>query len=511
MINKYGTALSVSLLGINGQIIKVETDIIGGLPKFTIIGLPDISLKEAKYRVSSSFNYCGINIKAANITVNLSPASIYKTGSGFDLAIAMSILNASNIVNNNIKNWIFIAELGLDGRLYPVKGILPMVNVAYKNGYKNIFVATDSKNEAKLVSNMNIISADNIVEVINFFGGNLPVPKYELFDKSYDDNNINQNIKLCDFKNIKGNALGKYALEIAATGGHNVFMFGTAGSGKTMLAKSLPTILPKLSIEDSIEVTSIYSIAGKYKQNELISVPPFCAPHHTASLISLVGGGRNIKPGAISLAHKGVLFLDEACEFSSKTLDSLRQPLEDKMITIDRANATAIYPANFQLILATNPCQCGYYGSKKHVCKCSAYQVNRYISKISGPLLDRIDIQFRVETDLSKVLFTENTEGSEVVLQRVIEARNRIKTKFSDLNISCVSQLESKYLYSNISKIKKDVYSIVEKQINMGKISMRGADKTLRLAITIASLDKTDIVNSDHIMQALALRMSIDK
>ncbi|QPK94681.1 YifB family Mg chelatase-like AAA ATPase [Actinomyces sp. zg-332] len=512
MVNKYGSAMSISLIGINGKPVKVETDISMGLPRFTIIGLPDLSLKEAKYRVNSAFNYCNLGVHAGNITVNLSPACLYKTGSGFDLAIAISILCADKKIDfDKVKNWMFISELGLDGKLYPVNGILPMVNAAVKNGYKNIVVAKQCEYEAKLVDGSNIFPADNLVEVLNYFGGSFKVPQYDLEKNSYDGIEKYNLFSPIDMSEIKGNTLAKYGLEVAACGGHNVFMLGTAGSGKTMLAKSMCSILPELSKSDSLDVSSIYSVAGKNIGGRLIKTPPFYAPHHSATLPSLIGGGTNIKPGAISLAHKGILFIDEAGEFPARALDSLRQPLEDKYITISRVNSIAVYPADFQLLLASNPCPCGNFASKTHECKCSAYQVNKYMSKISGPLLDRVDIQLRVQTQKRQTFDMESEEKSETILSRVIEARKRILLKYKDINVSISKDLLPKHLRSSVSKIDGDGYLLVESQISKGKLSMRGADKVLRLGVSIAALDGCDVVSQDHIAQALILRTNINE
>ncbi|MGO1581015.1 MAG: YifB family Mg chelatase-like AAA ATPase [Peptoniphilaceae bacterium] len=370
-----------SLEGLDGYLVNVEADLSNGLPKFSIVGLADVAIKESIERVRAGVKNSGLEFPLKRITINLSPANLRKDGSQMDLAIAIAILGANEEFNNIKDEYIYLGELSLDGSINAINGALAMVISLREKGFKNFIIPEENKKECAIINDVNIYPVKNLREVVEFLNGNIKIEKYiEEFIFTREKFGI-------DFSDMKGQGFLKRALEVSAAGKHNLLMIGTPGSGKSMAAKRFPTILPKLNFDEAIEVTKIYSIAGLLKENSLISQPPFREPHHTSSAVSLIGGGRIPKPGEISLSHNGVLFLDELLEFPKSVLEVLRQPLEDKTINISRANASITYPAKFILIAAMNPCPCGYYGDENHRCKCTMYQINRYLSRISHLLI----------------------------------------------------------------------------------------------------------------------------
>lgn len=505
MVNKVTTA---TVIGLDSYIVDVETDVINSTPAIIIVGLPDMAINEARARIRSAVRNSGFTFPNKKVIINLAPADLKKEGTNFDLPITIGILVEEELLDTEkIKDYAFVGELSLDGSLRSVLGVLPLVLGLKKAGIKNIIVPKENAKEAGLVEGINVYGASCLAEVVNHFVES-PLPQTKIDVKSYLENSLDDEF-LYDFKDVKGQHKAKKALEIAAAGGHNMLMSGSPGSGKTLMAKCFASILPPLTISEAIELTKIYSISGLLSNDEpLMTKRPFRAVHHTASPNGIIGGGSNPKPGEITLAHRGVLFLDEMVEFPRNVLEVLRQPLEDSEIVISRAKHSIKYPAKFILLGAMNPCPCGFLGDKQKPCTCSEFQINRYLAKLSGPLLDRIDLQVevpRLTTDeLLNNLIKEET--SLEIRNRVIKARKIQLERYKDDGILTNSELTPK-LVKKYCKIDKDGENLFKTAIVKYQLSGRRYDRVLKLARTIADLDSSENIKLQHLMQALQYRV----
>lgn len=496
---------SCATYGLESFIVDVEVDISNGLPALTIVGLPDTAVKESKERVRAAIKNQNFTFPYKRITLNLAPADIKKEGPHFDLPIALGILAAtSQLPPELLEGYIVVGELSLDGRVKPINGILPMTIEAKKRNLKGIVVPWGNIHEASVLKDIDVIGVKNLKQAVDFFIG-----EYEPIIPNSSDNEDFPDFYR-DFSEVKGQENLKRCLEIAAAGHHNVIMIGPPGSGKTMIARRIPSILPSMTFEESLELTKIYSVAGLLKNRAgLKRIRPFRAPHHSISAVSMAGGGRIPKPGEVTLAHNGVLFLDELPEFPRNILEVLRQPMEDEEITISRVNATITYPANFMLIAACNPCPCGFYQDPFHECTCSFHQIKRYKSKISGPLLDRIDLQ----VDVAPVKFEdfEQKEGldSETIRKKVEVARRFQLERYKNLKIRCNSQLTPS-LMEKYCKTTNSAKLLLKEAFNRLKLSARSYSRVLKISRTIADLEEKDIINEEHIAEALRFR-NLDK
>ena len=505
----FAKACGAATLGINGVLIDVEVDCANGLPAFDIVGLPDTAVKESKERVRTAIRNSGIKLRQEKLTINLAPANLRKDSPGLDLPIAMGILAAYGIVPEEcLKKKLFAAELSLEGDCRAVKGILPMAISAREQGFDAIFTAQGNANEALLVKGLKVYALDSLAQLVDFLLG-----RTELSPATKLENLEPDSVRSADdFADVQGQFLAKRALEIAAAGGHNALMVGSPGAGKTMLARRMSSILPELTAEEALEVTKIYSIAGLLPPNGgLVRKRPFRSPHHTTSMTALIGGGSVPRPGEVTLAQHGVLFLDELPEFNKTTLEVLRQPLEDRSVTIARVHATLTFPANFILLAAMNPCPCGYSGEEDdfHACECSPNEIKRYTRKISGPLLDRIDIHIRVpRVEYKDLSSTQRAEPSAKIRERVTAARKKQLARLKKYGIFCNAQMNHAVLRETCP-LDASAQKLLEQAFKVMNLSARSYDRIIKVARTIADLGSSGKIQDSHIAEAIQLRNDI--
>ena len=494
---------SLGLFGLNAFSVDVEVEISRGIPVFDIVGLPDLVVRESRERIKASMRSCGMEFPVARVMVNLAPAGTRKSGSVHDTAIFMAVMKAAGYINAELDSFCFIGELSLNGDLRPVNGVLPMVLLAKEEGMKGVFVPSENAFEATVADGIDIYGVSDIKELIEHFTSSRRIKKSGKFKLPVRDKG-----PTLDFADVKGQRTAKAALEIAAAGGHNALLIGTPGSGKSMLAKRMPSILPDMTFDESIETTKIHSISGMLDPaSPFVTSRPFRAPHHTISSAGLAGGGTIPKPGEISIAHNGLLFLDELAEFDRRTLEILRQPLEDGRVTISRASGTVVYPASIMLIAAMNPCPCGYYNHPDRACLCPPGAVQKYMNRVSGPLLDRIDIQVEiVPVPFEKISEQRPSEPSAAVRERVVNARAIQEKRFADnegvyCNAQMTTQLLHKYAVPDAACL-----SLLKTAMQRLSLSARAYDRILKVARTIADLDASEKIETRHLAEAINYR-----
>lgn len=514
------SVLSSITNGIDGHLINVEIDISNGLPGFDIVGLPNAAVKESRERVRAAIKNSGFEFPYKRITVNLAPANIRKEGAVFDLAIAVGLMSLMGTIHiEELKDTCFLGELSLDGSVKGLNGILPMsLTLGETCSNSRLIVSYDNFAEGKLADRVRVIPVRNLKDLVDYFlqkekdvdfSEELKDRKNEIgvFSSVFQNRIGKNNETTVDLSEVKGHRAAKRAMEIAASGGHNIIFYGPPGTGKTMLAKRMPSIMPKMSKNEAIETTKIYSVAGKLDNKQGIIVErPFRSPHHILSAVAIIGGGKHPKPGEVTLAHNGVLFLDEMPEFSRPALEALRQPLEENEIIITRVSGTIKYPADFLLIGSMNPCPCGNFGKKNDKCRCTDFQIRSYINKLSGPLLDRMDLKIEVPSvEIGEMLEKNSGESSEIVRQRVEFAREIQKKRFKGYNIKLNSEMNSR-LIDEFCQIGNNESELLKKASTSLGLSSRGVSRILKVARTIADLEGTDSIESAHLSEAIAYR-----
>jgi magnesium chelatase family protein len=496
--------MSCATVGLEGVIVEVEIDISPGLPSFTIVGLPDTAVQEARERVRAAIRNSNFTFPMKRIVVNLAPADLKKAGPAYDLPIAVGILLGSEQISTDVSETVFLGELSLDGSLRHTTGVLPMVAVIHEKGFSNIIVPATDAGEASLVDGARIIPFETLSQLAAYLQGEIPAPECQITDV---EEYVVPTHLVTNLAHVKGQEHVKRALEVAAAGGHNVIMMGPPGAGKTLLARALPSILPPMTNEEALEVTKVYSISGLLPPDSpFMRQRPFRSPHYTVSNVGLVGGGRWPKPGEVSLSHRGVLFLDELPEFGHALLELLRQPLEDKVITISRAQGSLTFPANFMLVGAMNPCPCGFYGDPLKECTCSPGLVARYQKRISGPFLDRVDIFVEVpRVDYEKLTNDRLGEESEKVQARVTTTRTRQQERFRGTRLTCNAEMTPNEV-REYCQVEDSAQSLLKAAMQQLNLSARAFHRILKLARTIADMEKSDIISAGHLAEAIQYR-----